>query len=153
MSTLKLIEIGPAGDLPPDIKQDDILRSVVEATVALYQKVGFMPPWIGYIARKGEVTVGTCGFKSPPVGGQAEIAYFTFPGHEGQGIATWMAEELVRIAKLADGGLKVTAQTLPENNASTAVLTKVGFQFARTVDHPEDGLVWEWELMSPSGSC
>lgn len=143
---MELIEIGQTGDLRETISQSDVLRSIVEATVDLYERGGFIRPWIGYVAVMDEVSVGTCGFKSPPVNGGVEIAYFTFPARESQGIATWMARELVRIAKQTDASLKVIAQTLPVGNASTAVLKKVGFRFAGPVDHPEDGLVWEWEL-------
>jgi RimJ/RimL family protein N-acetyltransferase len=143
---MELIEIGQAGDLAQSTSQPDVLRSVVEATVELYHKNGFIRPWVGYIAVRDGVAVGTCGFKSPPVDGSVEIAYFTFPGNEGQGIATSMASQLVQIANEADGIEKVIAQTLPEENASTRVLKKLGFQFVRPVGHAEDGLVWEWEL-------
>jgi RimJ/RimL family protein N-acetyltransferase len=44
----------------------------------------------------------------------------------------------------------VAAQTLPERNASHRVLEKLGFEAVETVDHPEDGMVLEWQLM-PSG--
>jgi len=35
---------------------------------------------------------------------------------------------------------------LPEENASTSVLKKLRFRLVGTVEHPEDGLVWEWQL-------
>lgn len=38
------------------------------------------------------------------------------------------------------------SQTLPEENASTSILKKLGFRLVGTVEHPEDGPVWEWEL-------
>ena len=47
---MKLIEIGETGTLPEDIVTDDFLREVVEATVAHYQRTGFVPPWTGYVA-------------------------------------------------------------------------------------------------------
>jgi hypothetical protein len=40
----------------------------------------------------------------------------------------------------------VFAQTLPEENASTAILKKLGFTLVGSVQHPDDGTVWEWEL-------
>lgn len=61
-------------------------------------------------------------------------------------MATALATELVQIAREEDASLTVFAQTLPEESASTSILKKLGFQMMRTVDHPEDGLVWEWEL-------
>lgn len=143
---MKLLEIGETGTLSEQVLFDDFLREVVEATVAHYQRIGFVPPWIGYVGLNDGVPVGVCGYKSQPVGGRVEIAYATAPGHEGKGVATALARELVRIAQQEDRSLTVFAQTLPEENASTSILKKLGFRFVRSVDHPEDGLVWEWEL-------
>jgi hypothetical protein len=44
----------------------------------------------------------------------------------------------------------VAAQTLPEENASTSILKKLKFSFVGSVEHPEDGLVWEWQLSKNS---
>ena len=41
----------------------------------------------------------------------------------------------------------VTAHTLGEENASTAVLRKNGFVRAANVDDPGEGTVWRWELL------
>jgi RimJ/RimL family protein N-acetyltransferase len=79
--------------------------------------------------------------------GRVEIAYFTFPGNEGRGIATAMAKALLGLAKRASPMIRIYAQTLPQHSASTRVLEKLGFQQTVEVDHPEDGKVWEWELM------
>ena len=57
-----------------------------------------------------------------------------------------MAGELIQIARQADANIAVFAQTLPAENASTSVLKKLGFTLTGSVQHPEDGLVWEWEL-------
>ena len=67
---MKLIEIGQTGQLPEAIKLDDHLRMVVEMTVQHFEKFGFVPPWVGYIAVENDVPVGTCAFKSPPVDGR-----------------------------------------------------------------------------------
>lgn len=150
---MKLIEIDEAGNLPDEIALDDHLnRTVIEATVDHYRRVGFVPPWSGYLAVEDAVPVGACGFKSAPVDGRIEIAYGTFPGHEGRGIATAMARELVRIAQQQDVRLTVFAQTLTEENASTSILKKLGFTLSGSVDHPEDGTVWEWELAPSTDS-
>lgn len=129
---------GYAGTLPALI--DEVLR----ATVHLYEGAGFVEPWICYVAVADGILVGTCGFKSPPRDGRVEIAYFTFPEAEGRGIATAMAAELVAIA--ASYPVDVTAQTLPARNPSHRVLEKLGFRHVDTIEHPEDGTVWEWCL-------
>lgn len=123
----------------------DAAREVIATFVGLYAQA-FTPPWIGYVAAEDGVTVGTCAFKSPPRDGMVEIAYFTFPEHEGRGVATRMAQHLLALALAADPSVNVIAQTLPEENASTRILRKLGFGHVRNVQHPEDGLVWEWHL-------
>lgn len=88
-------------------------------------------------------TQGICGFKHAPDScGLVEIAYFTFPALEGRGIASAMVAALLRIADGAATG--VIAHTLPERNASCAVLTRNGFTLEGEVMDPEDGAVWRW---------
>lgn len=123
----------------------EVAREAMGTFVALYARA-FVPPWIGYIAVEHGEAVGTCAFKAPPRLGAVEIAYFTFPSHEGRGVATRMAQQLVALARATDPDVQVTAQTLPQESASTRVLGRLGFAHVRDVQHPEDGLVWEWEL-------
>lgn len=112
--------------------------------VDYYSKIGFHPPWTGYLARVDGVPVGMGAFKGAPADNRVEIAYFTFPEHEGKGFATETCEALVATALAADPAVAVTARTLPEKNASTRVLAKNGFEFSSAVQDPEDGEVWEW---------
>ena|SRR5947209_169784 len=119
-------------------------RSVVAPTVQMYERRGYVEPWVGYLAVEGGDCVGTCGFTSPPVGGIAEIAYFTYPDFERRGIATRMARRLISIAQECDPSVRIIAHTLTEENASNHILKKLGFVFAGALDHPEDGKIWEW---------
>jgi RimJ/RimL family protein N-acetyltransferase len=137
---------GYAGSLP------EVTREVFRATAELYTTVGFEEPWIGYLALADETPVGTCGFKSPPHDGRVEIAYFTFPEFEGRGFASAMTARLLAIARQDGLPIVVAAQTLPERNASHRVLEKLGFRHVETIDHPEDGTVWEWQLSEDTGT-
>ena len=143
---IRLVEIDESGIPVEEIPLSDVARSVCESYVTLFQKVGFQRPWIGYLGISGGRVVGTCAFKSPPQKGQVEIAYFTFPGYEGQGIATRMAQQLVSISQKADDSIAITAQTLPHENSSTSILRKLNFcQIG--IAHDEDvGEVWEWKM-------
>lgn len=143
---MKLFPIGRTGELPAGVVPDDYLQMIVEMTVSHYAKTGFPKPWISYIAMDENEPTGVCGFKSEPFDGRIEIAYGTLPGHEGKGVATAMAMSLIQIAHLHDASLTLFAQTLPEENASTSILMKLGFTMTGEVQHPEDGTVWEWEL-------
>jgi RimJ/RimL family protein N-acetyltransferase len=125
------------------IQGSGFLKDLCDATIAMYPNGAAIAPWTGYLAEERGAFVGTCAFKAPPESGVVEIAYFTFPGNEGRGIATAMAQRLVELAA-SHGVTGIKAQTLPERNASTRVLEKLGFGFSGSVIHPEDGEVWEW---------
>jgi RimJ/RimL family protein N-acetyltransferase len=107
------------------------------------------PQWWGYFAVLLPVRsiVGMCGFKGPPDANRTvEIGYGTMSNHQGRGYATIMARKLVGIAFATNEVDRVIAHTLPEPNASTRVLGKVGFRFAGEVMDPEDGRVWRWKI-------
>lgn len=122
--------------------------SLVDANQAFYRVIGFNPPWIAYLAVEEGAVVGTCAFKGAPKEGVVEIAYATLTKFEGLGVATRMAQELIRAARSMDPAIRITAQTLPARNASTRVLTKCGFEQVRDVLDDEVGRIWEWELPS-----
>ncbi|MCI0446597.1 GNAT family N-acetyltransferase [bacterium] len=147
MTDLRLIQIDVDGTPHEDAgilsKQ---AADVCAQTVALYRSRGFNPPWVGYLAMQGLQLVGTCAFTGAPEDGRVEIAYFTFPEFEGRGIATSMAKKLIEIAQSSADRVLIFAQTLPVVNASNSILKKLGFKFAGEVSHPEEGMVWEWQL-------
>ena len=151
MPSIKLIPIRSDRDLPAGLLPEDddsptseMARSILQMTLTMYENAGFTEPWGGYLATKNSNLVGTCGFKGKPQDGSVEIAYFTFPDFEGDGIATEMAQGLVDIATEADPSVLVTAQTLVDRDASHRILEKLGFTSGEIIQHPEDGSVIEW---------
>jgi RimJ/RimL family protein N-acetyltransferase len=123
-----------------------VVAQTIQATLDLYARRGYQPPWIGHLALEDGLSVGGCGFAGPPAAAEVEIAYFTFPGHEGRGVATRMAHTLLRQTRraAADAGIRFIAHTLPQEGASTRILRKLGFMLYGEVMHPEDGVVWKW---------
>src|SRR5687768_2623630 len=107
-------------------------------------------PWTcGFkiVHRETGLAVGSCAFKGPPDSdGVVEIAYGVKPEHQGNGYATEAAAELVKFAFASGTVHTVRAHTLREQNASTRVLARCGFQNVGEVVEPDDGLVWRWEL-------
>ena len=145
---MRLIEIEDDGRSADDVLLPEVGIAVCEATAEMYQKSGFIRPWIGYLAEQDGQVVGTCAFKAPPQDRSVEIAYFTFPEHEGRGFATEMARKLIEIARQVDDTLTITAQTLPQENASTAILRKLAFMQTGTAYDPEAGEVWVWQKIA-----
>lgn len=127
-----------------DGMDDPALTGEWSAAFADYQPRA--APWCDYLALEDAEAVGSGGFKTPPdEHGCAEIGYITFLSLRGRGVATAIAATLV--AKARDLGLRcVSAHTLPEENASTAVLRRNGFARVGVIDDPEDGEIWRWEL-------
>lgn len=146
---LKLLPIRADGTLADTSLPVPAIAQEVVASFAQLYVPDSIPPWLGYLAELDGVLVGSCAFKTPPREGAVEIAYFTFPENEGRGIATAMARELIALAHAADPSVCVFAQTLPRPSASTHILQRLGFVHTRDVQHPDDGLVWEWHL--PAG--
>lgn len=133
--------------LPPDVKKEmsDVWLELVESTDQA-------DPWVhGFsiqLISSGEL-IGNGGFKGPPdSGGDVEIAYGIDPAFQGKGFASLAAQALTKYAISEPDVTSVIAHTLAENNASTRVLTKCGYQFCGEVVHPEDGNVWKWQFPS-----
>jgi [ribosomal protein S5]-alanine N-acetyltransferase len=140
---MKLVPITPVLASSQRIRDCEFLNGLCASTMAMYPNGSPVLPWAGYLAEEQGVFVGTCAFKTAPESGEVEIAYFTFPAHEGRGVATRMAQRLVDLAT-ENGVVRLKAQTLPERSASTRILEKLGFSLAGSVCHPQDGEVWEW---------
>jgi len=147
MKSVQLVAIEASGALASPIAPcPELIRQNSDATAEFYKVIGFAPPWIGYVSVSDGRAVGGGAFKGPPRDNRVEIAYYTLPELEGQGLATATARELIGVARAAAPLVVVAAQTLPEVNASNSLLKKLGFTFQGTVLHPEDGEVWEWHL-------
>ena len=144
---MKLVEISLSGAAAEPIERlPAVAAEIGVAYVTLYRVAGYVSPWLGYFALEDSVCIGTCGFKGPPHNNRVEIAYFTFPEYERRGYATRMARMLVEMARGTDVDVVVAAQTLPRESASTMVLRRLGFVLIGSINHPEDGEVWEWQL-------
>jgi RimJ/RimL family protein N-acetyltransferase len=140
-------DFGKAEPIQLEDKVAVLVRDIALAQLALYHRTGASEPWIGYLGAKtddGEV-IGCCSFVGPPRDGFVEIAYFTFPHAEGRGFARSMAAGLISVAKLHAPFPKVFAHTLPERNASTSALVRLGFRQVGDANDDEAGQVWRWE--------
>lgn len=120
------------------------LEANCAGTADLYRRVGFVEPWVGYVAVVDGEGVGGGAFVGPPTDNCVEIAYFTLKEHEGRGFASQTAAGLVEIARQAAPQVQLKAFTLMEQNASTRILQRLGFEVIGTSQDPDAGEVWEW---------
>ncbi|TXI91253.1 MAG: N-acetyltransferase [Burkholderiaceae bacterium] len=124
----------------------DALFSNCQATAELYQRIGFCPPWVGYVTVVENRAVGGGAFVGAPQEGCVEIAYFTLDHEQGKGYAFQTAAALVAIARAHDPTIRIKAFTLKEENASTRILRKLGFVIVGLAQDPDAGEVWEWQF-------
>lgn len=91
--------------------------------------------------------IGNGGFKGKPDEmGTVEIGYAVAPAFRGKGLATEAARGLIDFAFSHSPVDTIQAHTLAEENDSVNVLRKVGMEFVRELNDPEDGDVWQWQL-------
>ena len=140
-----LIRCGPDGGpvAPVATLPEDLVASCLH-TADLYRRIGYVEPWVGYIAVVGEVAVGGGAFVGLPMDGCVEIAYFTLPAWQGQGIAGQTAAGLMAIARGHDPTMKFKAFTLMEDNPSVRILRRLDFAIVGTAHDADAGEVWEW---------
>lgn len=103
--------------------------------------------WPGFlfVDRTINSVVGNGGYAGPPdTSGDVEIGYEIAPVFRNQGYATDAIHLLLQRAFRHAEVNSVVAHTLPERNASNAVLSKSKFIFDKVVDHGADGSVWRW---------
>ncbi|MCP9748395.1 GNAT family N-acetyltransferase [Lacihabitans sp. CS3-21] len=137
-------------DKSDDLYSSDDCQMLLQSYDDYYQTIGFKKPWVGYFVVRQNQVVGSCGFTGQPQDGKVEIAYWTFKAFEGQRIASFSCQELVSIARKTDATLLITAKTAPEQNASTKILQKNGFQYEGIVQDHEIGDAWLWTLPAAS---
>jgi [ribosomal protein S5]-alanine N-acetyltransferase len=104
------------------------------------------PQWSShlFVVPADDALVGFGGFKGPPADGVVEIGYGIAPAYRGKGLATEASRQMIERARAA-GVSTVVAHTLAEPNASTRVLSNLGFEHTQTTDDPADGKIWRWE--------
>ncbi|TNE69208.1 MAG: N-acetyltransferase [Bacteroidetes bacterium] len=107
--------------------------------------------WSAFVLHQADHRlIGTCGFKGAPTPeGTVEIGYEIAPSYQGSGLATEVAAALIDHAFRQEAVQAVIAHTLAQENASVAVLRKLGFQLADEMYDPEDGHIWQWHLNKP----
>ena len=147
---LRALRAEPAGTLcgicANAAEIEDTIAGAAEITLAFYERTNAEAPWISYLSKDNGSIVGLCSFVGAPKEGVIEIAYFTFPAYEGRGIATAMTGLLITIAQREPTLRALIAHTLQEENASTRILKKHGFQRDGIAIDADAGEVWRWKL-------
>jgi ribosomal-protein-alanine N-acetyltransferase len=128
----------------PVARMPDPLVANCVATAELYRRIGYVEPWVGYVAVDDGEGVGGGAFVGAPKDNCVEIAYFTLKDKEGRGYATRTVAGLIGIARRNEPRIELKAFTLREHNASTSILQGFGFTVIGEAQDDDAGTVWEW---------
>jgi [ribosomal protein S5]-alanine N-acetyltransferase len=144
----RLVACDRKGDPVEPVVVPPAIAELCSATSSLLERLGHVVPWTGYVAIASGEVVGVGAFVGPPKAGRVEIAYFTLPEHEGKGFATQTARHLVDIARTSPIPVEIVAKTMPEANASTRILERLGFDMVGVETDDDIGEAWGWLLRS-----
>src|SRR5262245_3555685 len=74
----------------------DEVAEMCRQGASLYERIGYQPPWVGYLLYSSDGAVlGGGAFVGAPKDAEVEIAYFTLPEHRGKGFAKATARILL----------------------------------------------------------
>ena len=103
-----------------------------------------------FVCPAESVLVGNGGFGAPPnEAGEVEIGYEIATPFRNQGWATAAAISLIQLALSRRDVAAVVAHTLAQENASNAVLKKVGMSLVAELPNAEVEKVWKWRIRRP----
>ena len=100
-----------------------------------------------FVERSSSIVVGSGGYTGrPSAEGVVEIGYEIAPALRGRGLGSEAARGLIDHAFSEPSVRSVIAHTLPEENASTRVLEKIGLARVEDVEDREEGTLWRWRI-------
>jgi len=99
------------------------------------------------IHKQSNRLIGSGGYKGKPTTeGTVEIGYEISSDYRNRGYATEMTMGLVENAFKNNSVNSILAHTLGQENPSTKVLKKCGFEKVEELNDPNEGIIWRWEL-------
>jgi len=122
-----LLGAGLPSDWPPPLNDGASARFFLSYLTRHPEAVGWLIWYFILGDGTDRVVIGNGGFKGEPVDGAVEIGYSVIPRYQARGLASEAVGALVDWAFSHEGVRRVVAQTLPESNASQALLHKIGF--------------------------
>ncbi|WP_242111777.1 GNAT family N-acetyltransferase [Luteimonas aquatica] len=96
------------------------------------------------VANESGQILGGCRFKGTPVDGRVEIGYGVAKAARRRGIATAAVTQLLRLAASSGMVRHLDAHILPDNIASSAVVSRLGFTRMGIVVDPDGERVVHW---------
>jgi ribosomal-protein-alanine N-acetyltransferase len=120
---------------PSELRTPDRVAEILKSSIEHWERWGF-GTWT-VRERAGGRVVGRVGLQHTTILGRpdVELAWFIDPEDWGRGYATEMAEEAVRAGFTTLGLDSVVAYTVHDNEASQAVMRKLGMTYETDVEN------------------
>jgi RimJ/RimL family protein N-acetyltransferase len=120
---------------PADLRTAEDAQKVLRGFIEHWERWDF-GPWT-VIERATDTAIGYVGLEHTTVNDrpEVEVAWFIDPGAWGNGLATEMAEEAMRAAFTTLGLDSVVSYTTTGNEASQAVMRKLGMTYEADIEH------------------
>lgn len=100
------------------------------------------------IHKQDKKLIGSGGYKGKPSKeGVVELGYKIAQAYRNRGLATQMTKGLIQNAFNNREVNSIIAHTLGEDNASTKVLQKCGFNKVEEINDSDEVFIWKWELV------
>lgn len=130
----------PDGAMPP---AEVAMRALVE--LALGTPELWCVPYL-IVAPSRATVLGACRFKTAPVKGTVEISYGLARSERGKGIATAAIGQFLQLAASTGLVREVIAHILPTNEASSRLVSRLGFSMGHAFidDDGETVVHWSW---------
>ena len=114
---------------PPPLNDDASAKFFADYLKANPGAVGWMM-WYFILEEPRRIAIGNGGFRGKPQNGTVETGYSIVPEFQRQGYASEAVDALISWAFSHPEVRRVVAETLPEIDASQALLRKLGFRAA-----------------------
>ena len=115
---------------------DDARAYVLDGPIKSYATYGF---GLNLVELKPDRTpIGICGLLKRDTLPDPDVGFAFLPGYWNQGYAFEAAAAVMKHARENLGVDRILAITVPDNNASAKLLTKIGFRFDRVMKLSED---------------
>lgn len=118
---------------------DDAEQYILSGPVSSYARFGFGLYLVEL--KDGRAPIGICGLLKRPYLDAVDLGFALLPGYRARGYAFESASAVLGYARNVFGFDRILAITTPDNDASIALLTRLGFRFERTcrasADEPE----------------
>jgi len=133
---------------PPPLNDDASAKFFADYLEAHPGAVGWVI-WYFILQKPRRIVIGNGGFKGTPHDGTVETGYSIVPEFQSQGYGSEAVGALIEWAFSHPDVRRVIAETLPELDASQALLRKLGFRAAAGASEP--GVLRFEKLRSGSG--